>query len=101
MTSTLLWFRRDLRLADHPALTSAAETGPVLGLFVVDPALWSRRGPARRAWLAASVAALREASGGALVVRYGDPATVVPQVAAAVDASEVHVTGETTPYGRE
>jgi len=101
MTSTLVWFRRDLRLADHPALTAAAATGPVLGLFVVDPGLWPRGGRARRAWLAASVAALREASGGALVVRYGDPATVVAEVAAAIGAGEVHVTGETTPYGRE
>src|SRR4051794_40164099 len=101
MTSTLVWFRRDLRLADHPALTAAAATGPVLGLFVVDPGLWPRGGRARRAWLAASVAALREATGGALVVRYGDPATVVPEVAAAIGADVVHVTGETTPYGRE
>src|SRR4051794_11651040 len=100
MTSTLVWFRRDLRLADHPALTAAAATGPVLGLFVVDPGLWPRGGRARRAWLAASVAALREATGGALVVRYGDPATVVPEVAAAIGADVVHVTAETTPYGR-
>src|SRR3954454_25056659 len=100
MTSNVVWFRRDLRLADHPALTAAADAGPVVGLFVVDPRLWARGGPARRAWLAASVRALRESTGGAIVVRYGDPATVVPEVAAAVGADEVHVTAETTPYGR-
>ena len=33
-----MWFRRDLRLRDHPALREAASAGPVLGLFVIDPA---------------------------------------------------------------
>lgn len=99
MTS-VLWFRRDLRLADHPALTDAAHEGPVLGLFVIDPVLWHRAGPVRRAWVAASVLALRAETGGRLVVRYGDPSVVVPAVAGEVGAGRVHVTGETTPYGR-
>ncbi|HEX2892640.1 MAG TPA: deoxyribodipyrimidine photo-lyase [Marmoricola sp.] len=100
MTTDVLWFRRDLRLSDHPALTSAAASGEVVGLFVVDPQLWARGGPARRAWVAASVAALRDATDGALVVRAGDPAVVVPEVAAAVGATTVHVSAETTPGGR-
>ncbi len=34
----LLWFRRDLRLSDHPMLTAAVETGrPVIPLFILDP----------------------------------------------------------------
>jgi deoxyribodipyrimidine photo-lyase len=100
MPTSIMWFRRDLRLADHPALTSAAADGPVVGLFVVDPRLWDSAGGARRAWVAASVLALRDATDGALVVRFGEPATVLPQVADAVGAGVVHVTGETTPYGR-
>jgi deoxyribodipyrimidine photo-lyase len=98
MTS-VVWFRRDLRLADHPALTAAASEGSVVGLFVVDPVLWSAPGP-RRAWVAASVRALQVATEGALVVRFGDPVTVVPEVAGGVGARVVHVTAETTPYGR-
>ncbi len=97
--TTVLWFRRDLRIEDHPALMAAAAEGPVLGLFVIDPALWSRVGPVRRAWLAASVLALGAQIGDALVLRYGDPGLVVPAVAAEVGARTVHVTGETTPYG--
>ncbi|MFL6156213.1 MAG: cryptochrome/photolyase family protein [Marmoricola sp.] len=99
MTS-VLWFRRDLRLGDHPALTAAATTGDVVGLFVVDPRIWDAGGPARRAWMSASVRALDEATGGALVVRLGDPADVVPDVARSVGAGVVHVSAETTPYGR-
>jgi deoxyribodipyrimidine photo-lyase len=95
-----MWFRRDLRLADHPALAAAAADGEVVGLFVVDPRLWDGAGPARRAWVAASVRALQEATDGALVVRVGDPAVVVPDVAGSAGAATVHVTAETTPSGR-
>jgi len=34
---TIVWFRRDLRLADHPALAAAASEGPVIPVFVLDP----------------------------------------------------------------
>lgn len=103
MADTVLWFRRDLRLADHPALDAAASEaggGRVLPLFVVDPALWRPSGPARRAWLVRSLAALRTATGGALVVRTGQPADVVPAVAAELGARTVHVTADAGPYGR-
>ena len=73
MTS-VMWFRRDLRLRDHPALRAAASNGPVLGLFVLDPTLWRTAGPARRAWLAASLRSLDESMDGRLCVRLGKPA---------------------------
>ncbi|MEO6509732.1 MAG: deoxyribodipyrimidine photo-lyase [Nocardioides sp.] len=100
MSTSIVWFRRDLRLADHPALTSAAADGPVVGVFVIDPTLWDRAGAARRAWVGASVRTLQAATDGALVVMIGDAAKVLPEVADAVGARVVHVTGETTPYGR-
>src|SRR5689334_833767 len=99
MTS-VLWFRRDLRLTDHPALSAAAADGDVVGLFVIDPVLWDGAGPARRAWVAASVRALADSMDGALVLRVGDPAEAVTEVARSVGADTVHVTGEPTPYGR-
>lgn len=34
----LLWFRRDLRLSDHAALSAACQTGrPVIPVFILDP----------------------------------------------------------------
>jgi deoxyribodipyrimidine photo-lyase len=33
----LVWFRRDLRLSDNPALRAATEAGPVIPVFVLDP----------------------------------------------------------------
>ncbi|WP_241901442.1 cryptochrome/photolyase family protein [Nocardioides houyundeii] len=97
---TVMWFRRDLRLSDHPALLAALEqSGSTVALFVLDPRLMRRAGPVRRAWLAANLLALDERTGGRLVVRRGDPAKVVPEVVAEVEADQVHVSAETTPYG--
>lgn len=38
----IVWFKRDARLADHRALAEAAKRGPVLGLVVYEPSLWSQ-----------------------------------------------------------
>ena len=90
-----MWFRRDLRVRDNSALLAALSDGPVTALFVIDPAIWSSAGPARRAWLAANVLSLAERI--PLTIRYGDPLDVVPSVAG---SGAVHVAAETTPYGR-
>ncbi len=100
MPPSVLWFRRDLRLDDNPALLSAAADGRVVALFVLDPALWDVAGAARRGWLVRSLTALREQTGGALVVRHGDPAGVVPQVAQAAGAAAVHISSDAGGYGR-
>jgi deoxyribodipyrimidine photo-lyase len=97
--SAVLWLRRDLRRGDHPALLKAAESGSVTPLFVLDPTLWESGGPVRRAWLAASVLAARDAYDGALVIRRGRPEEVVPAVADEAGAVSVHVSRETTPAG--
>jgi deoxyribodipyrimidine photo-lyase len=97
--TAILWLRRDLRLDDQPALAAAVDDGPVLPVFVRDPRL-ARAGDARRSRLEASLAAFDEATDGALVVRSGRPADVIPALAREAGARSVHVTGETTPYAR-
>ena len=103
MPPALLWFRRDLRLMDHPALLAAAGDGPVLAVFVLDEALLRPAGSVRIAFLLASLraldATLRERGGG-LVVRHGPPDRVIPALAAEVGASTVHVSADFGPYGR-
>lgn len=100
--STVMWFRRDLRLGDNPALGAAAAGGTgVVPLFVQDPALWGPSGDVRRTWLSRSLHALDEDLGGALVVRRGDPVAEVVRVARAASAEEVHVAADFGPYGRE
>src|SRR6478735_5766783 len=96
-----MWFRRDLRLDDHPALLAAADGGrPVLGLFVVDDALMKPSGLPRRTQLAATLAALDESMSGRLLIVHGRPDAVVPRYAAEVGATEVHVSADFGPYGR-
>lgn len=99
---SVLWFRRDLRFADHPALAKAAARGAVVALFVVDPALMRPAGLPRRAFLIRSLGALDErlrSVGGRLVVRQGRPEEVVPEVVREVQATEVHVSADFGPYG--
>ena len=103
MTS-VMWFRRDLRLGDNPALCAAADGGDVLPLFVLDPRLWGPAGPSRRAYLGASLraldASLRQRRAGLSVVR-GDPVRRVVLAAKAVDATAVHVAADFGPYGSQ
>ena len=95
-----MWFRRDLRLSDQPALLEAVHRGDeVIPLFVLDDVLWGRAGDARRAFLAGCLRALDESMDGRLVVRRGVPWEVVPAVAREVEASEVFVAADFGPYG--
>lgn len=100
--TAVLWFRRDLRLADHPALLAAADRTPdVLALFVLDPALLRPSGPVRRTFLYRSLRALDEQLGGRLLIRQGDPVTEVRRAAASVGANSVHISADAGPYGRQ
>lgn len=73
---TLLWFRRDLRLTDNPALVRAMSTGAVIPVYIHAPEEdgdW-RPGTASRWWLHRSLTALRqdlERRGSTLVIRHG------------------------------
>ncbi|MFC0632714.1 cryptochrome/photolyase family protein [Brevundimonas balnearis] len=76
----ILWFRRDLRLADNPALEHAHATGrPILPVYVLDEATEGRPlGGASSWWLDKSLRALSRAlaeRGGRLVLRRGDAET--------------------------
>ncbi|MPQ99349.1 deoxyribodipyrimidine photo-lyase [Modestobacter sp. I12A-02628] len=105
MPTSLLWFRRDLRLTDHPALLAAIDSagpdGAVLPLFVFDDRLFGTSGGPRRRFLLDCLADLRAATDGALVFRHGDPARVVPALAEEVGAGTVHVSTDTGVYGRQ
>ena len=99
-----MWFRRDLRLGDNPALLAAAADGrEVVPLFVIDPRFDTSGGPrlaARHDALAALDASLRELAGVGLVIRYGDPVEVVPALASQLDSESVCVARDYSPYGR-
>ncbi|MEZ5822944.1 MAG: deoxyribodipyrimidine photo-lyase [Xanthobacteraceae bacterium] len=93
--STIVWFRDDLRLSDHPALRAAAETGgPMVCLYVLDESGPARAlGGAARWWLAQSLRALRvrlASAGAQLVLRRGNAAKAVAALAHEADAGAVY-----------
>ncbi|SMH58216.1 deoxyribodipyrimidine photo-lyase [Maritimibacter sp. HL-12] len=89
----LLWFRRDLRLADHPALDAAARSGrPVIGVFIRDESVDSL-GAAAKFRLGLSVAALGKTladHGSRLVLRSGPAAAVLDALIDETGAGAVH-----------
>ncbi len=98
---SIIWFRRDLRVHDHPALAHAGREGrEVVPVFVLDPALVRPSGAPRLAFMYRSLRALDASLGGRLVVRHGDPAAVIPRLASEAEADEVVVTRDYAPYGR-
>lgn len=94
MTTTLVWFRHDLRLADHAPLRAAAAAGRVVPVFVWAPeeeGEWAPGG-ASRWWLHRSLAALDAAlreRGSRLVIARGPSAAALVQLARATGASAV------------
>jgi deoxyribodipyrimidine photo-lyase len=86
----LHWHRRDLRLADNHGL--AAASGRPVGLFVFDEAVLEHAGAPRVVFLLECLDELRSAyrkRDSELLVRRGDPAEVVPNVAEAIAAATV------------
>ena len=102
---SLMWFRRDLRIGDLPALLAAgSDNQTVVPLFVIDPG-FARTGAPRRALLHGILNDLDEQIrvrfGSRLLIRCGDPVAEVPAMAAAFDASTVYVSRDYAPYGRQ
>ena len=46
----IVWFKRDLRIADHRPLAMAARLGPVLPLYIVEPDFWAQADASARQW---------------------------------------------------
>ncbi|MDZ4136234.1 MAG: FAD-binding domain-containing protein [Paracoccaceae bacterium] len=83
--NVLVWFKRDLRVEDHPALCFAAQSGPVLPLYLAEPEYWALPDTSARQWgftadcledLRAALARL----GAPLAVRVGDAVTVLDRL---------------------
>ena len=103
----IVWLRRDLRTADHPALSAAvASCERVVPLFVLDERLLDGRfasGP-RTAFMLGCLRVLDEQLqqlGGGLCLRSGMPEDVLPELAAQLGASEVYWTSDVSPFALE
>lgn len=84
--STILWFKRDLRVTDNAALLRSAELacdlGGMIPLYIVEPGLWAQPDASGRqyAFLCESLTGLRtalRALGSDLVIRVGEAVFVL------------------------
>jgi len=102
---SLLWFRRDLRLADQAALIAAAAQGPVVPVYILDDETPRHRamGGASRWWLHHSLAALDaglRARGSRLILRRGESAAMLAGLAEETGARRVHALHHYEPWWR-
>ena len=97
-----MWFRRDLRLQDNPALATADAHGEQTACMVmIDSALWPTWGAAKQAYLVDSLSSLQDSLDGNLVIRHGDPIEEVLLVAKAAKATKVFCAADFTTPGIE
>jgi len=98
---SIVWFKRDLRIADHAPLVAAAASGPVLPLWIVEPGQWRAPEASARQYLfqaesAAELSADLAALGQPLVVRVGEPVEVFRALAASVTIGAIEAHQEST-----
>ena len=107
--AVICWFKRDLRVADHPALARAAALGPVIPLYIVEPELWAQPDVSGRQYefLFECLEGLRgdlAALGLPLVIRVGDAVDVLERLRAAHGVAHLvshEETGNAWTYARD
>ncbi|HYI35095.1 MAG TPA: deoxyribodipyrimidine photo-lyase, partial [Thermoleophilaceae bacterium] len=105
-STALMWFRRDLRVHDLPALAGAARADRLVPVFVFDDRLLrTGRFPSanRTAFMLGCLreldAELRDRGAG-LAIRHGRPEREIPALAREVDAEDVYFTADSSPWSR-
>ncbi len=102
----IVWLRRDLRLADQPALAAAAEAGPVVPVYVLDDERAGDHayGEASLVYLHMTLVDLAkryEALGTKLILRKGDAPQVLAAIADEIGASAIHAIRHYEPWWKE
>ena len=89
MTVQVVWFKKDLRLHDHVALTKALSQGSVLPLYIVEPAMWQQQDASARHYtflrdcvrsLHQDVLTTAASNTHGLVIRVGDAVDVLADI---------------------
>lgn len=96
----VVWFKRDLRLRDHAALSFAAVSGPVVGLIVYEPSLWTLPDASGRqaAFYQECAAELKQASekiGLKILIALGEMPDLLEQLRKALGTFTLHSHEET------
>lgn len=104
----IVWFRNDLRLHDHEALSEALRTADeIIPIYVFDERVWNghthfgfrKQGVFRAQFMLESVEELRNslrALGSELYIRIGKPEVLLPELVESLNASWIFCTQEYT-----
>ncbi len=103
----LVWFKRDLRVTDHPALAAAG--AHVLPVYIIEPAYWRGRDVSARHWafLAEALESLRgelATLGQPLVIRQGEAVAELARLCARFGITRMishEETGNAWTYARD
>ncbi|MFT5543624.1 MAG: deoxyribodipyrimidine photo-lyase [Glaciecola sp.] len=89
--TTIVWFRNDLRLTDNPALKAAIDNGQIIPVFIVDNTAPESAVPggASKWWLHYSLLSLNESLNKQLVIKEGNPLSVIQALLEEFSATHV------------
>jgi deoxyribodipyrimidine photo-lyase len=101
--TTIVWFRGDLRIHDHPALTAAAENSDVIvPVFILDDKLLlDNQSSNRNRFLLECLYDVRQSLqklGGDLIIRHGEPSEELVKLAKETEADSVYYIADFSPY---
>jgi deoxyribodipyrimidine photo-lyase len=99
-TPAIVWFRRDLRLSDNPALTQGAKS-PIIPLFIWDENDPYKPGGASKWWLYKSIISLQKSlsnHGLKLILRQGSPLTILKEITSSHNVSAIYWNRCYEPY---
>jgi deoxyribodipyrimidine photo-lyase len=98
----IVWFRRDLRISDHPALVAAIENSDeIVPVFILDKTQIAEAGAKLLAYMGQSLRALDESLGNKLHIIEGDQVEVLKELIELYGVAEVHISTEYERYGAE
>jgi deoxyribodipyrimidine photo-lyase len=100
LVRNIIWFRRDLRIGDHPALLEAIKNSDeIVPLFILDKEQIDEAGAKLLAYMGQSLRALDESLGNKLHIIEGDQVEVLKDLIARYNVKEVHISDEYERYG--
>lgn len=98
--ATIMWFRRDLRINDNPALLAAIGSGEqVIPIFILDKAQIAEAGEKLLAYMGQSLRRLDESLSNRLHIIQGDQIEVLSALIKKYEVTEVHISAEYERYG--
>jgi len=100
--TSIMWFRRDLRINDHPALLAAIESAEqVIPIFILDKKQIDEAGAKLLAYMSQSLRRLDESLGNRLHIIEGDQIDILKELIELHGVAEVHISAEYERYGAE